>query len=71
LCIGEIMKRTNLELDEKLVQKGMKLTGIKTYKELVNFSLSELVRKGKQREFLKHFGKIKWKGDLKKLREMG
>ncbi len=64
------MKRTNIELDEKLVQEGMSLTGIKTRKELVNFSLRQLVQKEGQVEFLKYFGKVNWDGDLGKMRAM-
>ena len=35
------MKRTNIVLDEKLVGKGMRLTGIVTQKALVDYALRE------------------------------
>lgn len=36
--------RRNIELDDRLVERGFKLTGLRTKKELVNLALRELVR---------------------------
>jgi Arc/MetJ family transcription regulator len=63
------MKRTNIVLDEKLVGKGLKLTGLKTQKELVNHALLQLVRRETQLELLKLRGKIDWQGDLQEMRK--
>jgi Arc/MetJ family transcription regulator len=41
------MKRTTIVLDEKLVRQGLKATGIKTLRALINHALTELVRRGK------------------------
>ena len=62
------MKRTNIVLDEELVEKGMRLTGIRTRRELVDLALSELVRRKEQKNILKLKGKIQWEGDLDQLR---
>jgi len=62
------MKRTNIVLDEKLVSKGMRLTGIGTQKALIDYALRELVRRKEQKSILKLKGKISWKGDLDELR---
>jgi len=62
------MKRTNIVLDEKLVGKGMRLTGIATQKALIDYALRELVRRKEQKSILKLKGKIRWEGDLDKLR---
>ncbi|MBN1308192.1 MAG: type II toxin-antitoxin system VapB family antitoxin [Chitinispirillaceae bacterium] len=62
------MKRTNIELDEKLVDAGKKLTGLKTSKDLVNFALTQLVRREKQKRILKLEGNIGWSGDLAEMR---
>ena len=62
------MKRTNIFLDEKLIDQGKKLTGIKTCKELVNFALKHLVRQEKQKRILDLEGKVVWAGDLEKMR---
>lgn len=62
------MKRTNIVLDEKLVGKGMSLTGIGTQKALIDYALRELVRRKEQKSILKLKGKIKWEGDLDQMR---
>jgi len=63
------MLRTNIELDEKLVDEAMKLTKKKTKKELVNFALQELVSKIKRKKILELEGKVEWTGDLAKMRK--
>ena len=62
------MKRTNVVLDEKLVGKGMRLTGIDTQKASIDYALRELVRRKEQKKMLKLKGKIVWEGDLEELR---
>jgi Arc/MetJ family transcription regulator len=61
-------KRTNIVLDEGLVRQGLKATGIKTRRALVHHALEELVRREKQMGFLALKGKIKWTGNLNKMR---
>lgn len=63
------MKRINIVLDEKLVDEGMRLTGIKTQRGLIDHALRELIRKKGQRKMLKMKGKIQWEGNLDKMRE--
>ncbi|MEE9614795.1 MAG: type II toxin-antitoxin system VapB family antitoxin [Thermodesulfobacteriota bacterium] len=63
------MLRTNIELDEKLVDEAMKLTHKKTKKELVNYALKELVSKIKRRKLLEVEGKVKWTGELGEMRK--
>lgn len=63
------MLRTNIELDEKLVKEGLKLTRKKTKKELVNHALQELVSRLKRRKILAVEGKVKWSGKLSDLRK--
>lgn len=64
------MKRTNIVLDETLLEKGKKATGLKTSKAVVNFALQELVRHSNQRRILDLFGAIEWKGNLAHIRSM-
>lgn len=40
------MGRTNIEIDEQLVQRAMRLTGTRTKREVVNIALRRLVDKG-------------------------
>ena len=63
------MKRTNIVLDEGLVAKGLKITGLKTKKALVNHALSQLVRRETQLGLLGLRGKVKWDGDLIAMRK--
>lgn len=63
------MRRTNIELDEKLVGEAMKLTRKKTKKELVNYALQELVSKIKRKKLLELEGKVEWKGSLNNMRK--
>jgi len=62
------MKRTNIVLDEKLVRDGLKSTGVKTRRALVDYALRELVRREKQTGLLALKGKVRWVGDLSQLR---
>ena len=61
--------KTNIKLDDSLVEEGFRLTGFKTKKDLVNHALSELVRRKNQKQILHLKGKIKWEGDLDEMRE--
>jgi len=63
------MLRTNIELDEKLVNEAMKLTRIKTKKDLVNYAIEELVHKIKRKKILDLEGKVEWTGDLSEMRK--
>ncbi len=63
------MKRTNIVLDETLVNECIKVTGIKTQRALIDYALHELLRHEKQSKLLQLKGKIHWDGDLKKSRE--
>lgn len=62
--------RTNIMLDDKLVEKGMKYTGIKTKKKLVDIALRELVHRKERKEILKLKGKLHWEGNLDEMRSM-
>ena len=61
--------KTNIDLDSKLVDRGLRLTGLRTKKELVNHALSELVRRKDQKSILDLRGKISWDGDLDEMRK--
>lgn len=61
--------RTNIVIDDNLIKKGFRLTKAKTKKELVNLALEELVQRKQRKQILRIEGKIKWRGDLDKLRE--
>jgi len=58
------MGRTNVVLDDELVEKCRKLTGIPTRRALIDYALRELVRRGRQKRLLDLKGSVVWEGDL-------
>jgi Arc/MetJ family transcription regulator len=62
--------RTNIEIDDKLIEEARRITGLSTKKAIVERALQELVRRERQREVLDYFGKLtSWEGDLDAMRE--
>ena len=60
--------RTNIVLDTRLIHTGLKMTGLKTRRELVDFALRELIRHQQQKKLLDLKGRIQWEGDLEAMR---
>jgi Arc/MetJ family transcription regulator len=60
--------RTNIVIDEKLMADALKASGYTTKKEAVEQGLKLLVRQSQQQKVRKLRGKIKWEGDLNKMR---
>ncbi|NOQ35449.1 MAG: type II toxin-antitoxin system VapB family antitoxin [Methylococcaceae bacterium] len=60
--------RTNIMIDDVLMTDVLKATGAKTKREVVELGLRTLLML-KQQERIKDFkGKLKWEGDLEKMR---
>ncbi len=66
----EIIMRTNIDIDDKLMHDAMAATKLKSKKEVVHVALSELVRLSKQKSILRFRGKARWEGDLDQMRAM-
>ncbi|WP_258193011.1 type II toxin-antitoxin system VapB family antitoxin [Nitrosomonas oligotropha] len=62
------MMRTNIVIDDELMNEVIKLTGAKTKKEAVELGLLTLIRIKKQEEIKRHRGKLKWDGNLDDMR---
>ncbi|MDO9124688.1 MAG: type II toxin-antitoxin system VapB family antitoxin [Deltaproteobacteria bacterium] len=60
--------RTNIVIDDKLIKKGMKYTGINKKKQLVDFALRELVNRKERKRILSLKGKLRWEGNLDEMR---
>ncbi|MFH1038361.1 MAG: type II toxin-antitoxin system VapB family antitoxin [PVC group bacterium] len=58
------MGRTNVVLDENLVEACRKVTGISTRRALIDYALHELLRHESQAKLLELKGKVNWEGDL-------
>lgn len=62
------MKRTNLVIDEEILEEAVRLAGVKTYSKAVNMALEDFVRRAKARRILALTGSGLWEGDLAELR---
>ena len=60
--------RTNIEIDDKLLEEVMKISNLSTKKDAVNFALDEVVKFHKRKLLLSLRGKIKWEGNLDEMR---
>ena len=58
------MGRTNVVLDDRLVARCRKATGIKTRRALIDHALQELLRHEGQKRILELKGAVEWEGDL-------
>ena len=56
--------RTNIVLDDKLIERAQKLTGIKTKREVVHEALRLLILLNEQGEVRILRGKLPWDGNL-------
>jgi len=63
------MKRTNLVLDDKLLEEAYRVLGAKTYSAAVNQALEEIVKVRKIQNLKQFFGKDLWEGDLSEMRQ--
>ena len=56
--------RTNIEIDDGLLEKAQRLSGLGTNRAVVEAGLQILVRLKEQEEILRLAGKVHWEGDL-------
>lgn len=60
--------RTNIVIDDELMNQVMKITGIRTKREAVDQGLKALLKLKQQDQIRRYRGKLKWDGDLDELR---
>jgi Arc/MetJ family transcription regulator len=60
--------RTNIVIDDDLMEEALKATGVGTKKEAVEMGLKTLIRLKKQERIRKFRGKLSWEGDLSEQR---
>ncbi|UFP96089.1 type II toxin-antitoxin system VapB family antitoxin [Gloeobacter morelensis] len=56
--------RTNVELDDALLEEAFQLTNVRTKKELLHLALRELIRTRKKRNLLDLSGHIQFAEDF-------
>jgi len=62
--------RTNIELDDVLVKQAIKLSKLKTKREVIQEALKNYVASMKKRELLNMKGRVSWEGNLKDMRSL-
>ena len=63
--------RTNIVIDDGLMQDALRATGVKTKREAVELGLRTLLRLKKQEEIRRLRGKMDWRGNLDAMRADG
>jgi len=56
--------RTNVEIDDKLMEEAQRLAGPKTKKAIVEEGLQALIRQKRRLKILDLAGKLEWAGNI-------
>ena len=60
--------RTNIVIDDQLMKETLRVTGLKTKREVVELGLRTLLQLRQQEEIRRFRGKLDWQGDLDTMR---
>ena len=63
-----VCMRTSIEIDDRLMDEALRLTGLRTKREAIDLALRELVVRHRQLGVLDLRGRIEWVGDLEDTR---
>ena len=61
--------RTNIEIDDELIQEALRVSGLKTKRAVVEAGLRMLLRLKRQEDILSLVGKVHWEGNLDENRQ--
>jgi Arc/MetJ family transcription regulator len=61
--------RTNIEIDDELIQQALRVSGLKTKRAVVEAGLRMLLRLKRQEDILRLVGKVHWEGNLDESRQ--
>jgi Arc/MetJ family transcription regulator len=62
------MSRTVIDIQDDLLRKAQKMTGISKKVEIVNYALKRLLEQKEFEQVLELKGKVKWEGNLDEMR---
>lgn len=62
------MSRTVIDIEDGILRKAQRLTGIKKKVDIVNFAIKKLVEQKEIEKILVLRGKVRWEGDLEEMR---
>jgi Arc/MetJ family transcription regulator len=65
---AEVKMRTNIVIEDELMQKAMRATGLTTKRAVVQAGLRLLVQVKAQAGIRRLRGKVRWEGNLKEMR---
>ena len=60
--------RTNIDIDDQLMNDALRATGLRTKREVVELGLRKLLQLAKQSRIRELRGQLQWEGDLKRMR---
>lgn len=60
--------RTNVVIEDRLMEAALKLSGFRTKKEAIEAGLKLLVKFNRQKKIKDFRGRLKWTGNLEKMR---
>jgi Arc/MetJ family transcription regulator len=60
--------RTNIEIDDDLMDEAMRVSGLTTKRETVEAGLRLLVQLKRQQGIRGYRGKLRWEGNLERMR---
>jgi Arc/MetJ family transcription regulator len=60
--------RTNIVIDDELMDSTLRATGLRTKREVVELGLRTLLRLKRQEAIRRFRGKLPWEGDLEVMR---
>ena len=63
------MSRTNIDIDDELIERAMQRYGFRTKRETVDFALRRIVRKPLTREEFLALEGVGWSGDLDAIKD--
>lgn len=61
--------RTNIVIEDELMERARQLSGLKTKKDIVEEALRLLINHYEQQQVRELRGQLKWEGDLDEMRE--
>jgi Arc/MetJ family transcription regulator len=60
--------RTNVVVDDDLMESALRASGLRTKKDAIEEGLKLLVQLKRQKEIKRYRGKLKWSGSLEEMR---
>lgn len=63
------MARTVIDIDEEMLAKAQRLTGLRKKVDVVNYALKKVVEQKEIEKILDLRGKVKWEGDPEEIRK--